>query len=161
MSDREQVHVKVDSRTKKLAKDRLGHGGISELVRTELQRVAHGEEATERERIKSQLAELREKREGLTSERNRINDKLDDIERRIERAEDQLDSIRDKQGEYEGALQVIEQQMAEEGHHVFEGHGQIKDAAEMADCEPADVIEDLKERNPDLPPEQFKQKLAQ
>jgi chromosome segregation ATPase len=150
-----QINVRVPERTKELAKNELGHGGLTQLVRKEMERVAHGGDVTEKNRIQDRLEKLRDERQELKTERNQINDRLDDVERKIERAESELDAIRNKEGEYEGALQVIEDQMHEKGMRVWEGHGQVEDVALLGDCDPVDVVADLKERNPDLPKEQF------
>jgi chromosome segregation ATPase len=151
----EQINVEVPAETKELAKGKLEHGGLTRVVRETLERIAHGEQSTEIERVKDQLADLRDTRQSLQKDRNRIDDELDDIERKIERAENRLDELRDKQGEYEGALQMIEDAMHEEGMHVFTDHGQVQEAAKIGDCSPGDVIEDLQERNPELPEERF------
>jgi len=157
--DMEQINVKVPARTKELAKQRLEHGGITRVVRESLTRVAHGEEASEKERVKDHLEELRDERRELKNERNQIDDKLDELDVKIERAEDRLDELRDKEGEYEGALQMIESAIRGEDRerpmNVFVGHGQVEHAAELANCSQEDVIEDLKERNPNLPDSRF------
>jgi chromosome segregation ATPase len=158
--DTEQINVEVPARTKELAKDQLEHGGLTRVIREKLTQIAHGEEASEIERVKDQLHELRDERRDLKRERHDIDQQLEKVDVKIERAENKLDELRDKEGEYEGALQMIEEEMHNEGMCVFEGHGRIKNAADIGDCTQQDVINDLKERNPDLPQEQFSQNLG-
>lgn len=157
MTDEEtaQVNVKVPKRTKERAKKQLDHGGITRLVKEQLQRVAHGEKVTEIERTKDHLEDLRDERRDLKNERQDIENKLEDLEVKIERAENRLDDLRDRQGEYEGALRMISDTMQEEGMRVDPGHGMIQSAAEAGDCTPEDVVDDLKDRNPDLSDDMF------
>jgi len=152
MSD---VYVQVPKHTKELAKSKLEHGGLSRVVREKLTQVAHGAETSERERIKDNLQELRDDRRQLKNKREAINDKLEELEIKIQRAEDRLDDLRDKEGEYEGALQMIEDEMHEQGARVFPEHKAVERAARLGECDELDVIRDLEDRNPDLPEEQF------
>lgn len=152
-----QINVKVPRDTKELAKKQLDHGGLSERVRQELEWIAHGEEVSEKKRLKDRLEDLRSDRQEKKVERANLDREIDELNRKIERVEDQLDSLRDKEGEYEGALQMIEESMREDGMRVFEGHGQIKEAASIGDCSQQTVIQDLQERNGDLPEGRFEQ----
>jgi len=154
--DTEQVNVEVPAETKEVAKRKLEHGGITRVVREALSRVAHGEETTERERVKDNLQDLRDKKRQKINERNNLDNEIAELETQIERAENRLEELEDKVGEYEGMLQVIESTMHENGMHVDPGHGRVKDAAQVGNCTPEDVIADLQDRNPDLPDKQFR-----
>lgn len=165
MSDRaddgeyEQVNVKVPKRTKELAKKQLEHGGISRVIREALEREAHGERTTERARVKDHLNDFREERRSKKSKRDRLNDDLDELDVKIDRAEQRLDELDDREGQYEGVLTALDEHLAE-GGHVFPDHGMVERAAEVGGCAPQDVIDDLRDRNPDLPDERFKQMVA-
>lgn len=161
MSDDEelaQINVKVPERTKELAKEELEHGGLTRVVQETLSRIAHGEETTERQRVLDHLEELRDEKREKIQDRNQLDAEIEDLEVKIERAEKRLDELEDKMGEYEGMLQMMESQMHENDLHVDPGHGKIRDAAKKAGCDPSDVIDDLRERNPDLPESQFEAK---
>lgn len=153
----DQVNVKVPKRTKELAKQQLEHGGISRVVREALEREAHGERTTERERVKDHLEELRAGRRQTKSERDQLNDELDEYDVKITRAEQRLDELDDREGQYEGMLTALDEHLAD-GKYVFPNHGMVQRAAEVGDCTPEDVIADLRERNPDLPDERFEEK---
>lgn len=161
MSDKEMVRVyaEVPKRSKKIAKRKLEHGGLTREIRECIERIAHGAEVSEKQRLKDDLEEMRDERQGLKQERSRIDDDLDALERKIERAENKLDQLRDKEGEYEGALRMIEESMHEDGMCVFEGHGQVQEAAELGNCSQDDVVNDLKNRNPTLPDSRFNEQL--
>lgn len=159
MTERDQIHVKVNRQTKELAKEKLGHGGLSRAVRQTLERIAHGQEVSERQRIEDRLETLRDERQEKRLKRNQLDNELDEINRKIERAESELDALRDKEGEYEGALQMLEDSL-HDGMNVFPEHAQVKEAAAIGECKPRDVIDDLRERNPDLPSERFSDGLS-
>ena len=151
----EQINVEVPKRTKELAKEELEHGGLTRVIRERLSEIAHGAESTKKERLKDQLEELRDERKKLKGERMEIDEQLDVVERKIERAESKLDELRDTESEYEGALQIIEEQMHNDGIRIFVGHGRVRDAAKIGNCTEQDVINDIQQRNPNLPEEQF------
>lgn len=151
----ERVGAKVPKRTKEIAKEKLEHGGLSRVVREAIAREAHGEEVAERDRVADHLKDLRKQKRDKIRKRDDINDDIEEIERQIERAEAELDRIDNSVGEYEGALQMIEDKMSQNGASVFIGHGQIRKAAEVGDRTQQDVIDDLKERNPDMAESRF------
>lgn len=158
MSDSEemvQLVVEVPKNTKEVAKRNLEYGGLSREVRHTLARIAHGEETAELQRVKDNLEDLRDQREEYKRKRDEIENELSDVERKIERNEQKLSRLRDMESEYEGRLMSIEDQMIQDGMRVFPDHGQILSVAQEYGQEPLDVINDLKERNPDLPDEQF------
>lgn len=158
MSDDEKmatVHVEVPERTKEIAQEKLEYGGLTRVVRESVARVAHGEEVAERDRVADHLKDLRKQKRDKIRERDDINDEIDEIERKIERAEEELDRLDNSVGEYEGALQMIEDTMDNTNASVFIGHGKIRKAAEVGDKPQEDVIEDLKQRNPDMDNDRF------
>jgi len=159
MSDRqeetESVHVEVPKSTKEQAKKQLEHGGLTRVVREELERIAHGSEVSEKKRLQDQLQELRDERTEKKKERNTLDNELEELEVKIERIENKLDNIRDREGEYEGALRMIEEMMEKHGMNVDFGHGKVEDAARVGNCTVEDVIADLKDRNPQYGPERF------
>jgi chromosome segregation ATPase len=155
MSDNKvPVRALVDPQDKERAMKRLDHGGLSREIRQTVQRIAE-QGKSRKKQLKEELDQAREKRDEKVAIRDKANTEIERINGKIERLEKQLDDIRDREGEYEGHLQSIETAM-HDGMRVFPEHGQIINAAEAGDCEPADVIADLKERNPDLPESQFR-----
>lgn len=153
--DTERVTAEVPKRDKEIAKAKLDHGGISREIRKTITRIAHGAEISERERLKEDIETWRDERRGKVHEKQSLENEIDELDVKIERAENQLDELRDKQGEYEGALQIIEEEMHEVGMCVFEGHAKVEHAASLGDCSVEDVMDDLRDRNPDLPESQF------
>jgi len=148
------VNFKANSETVAEAKRKLDYGEMSKELRRTLDRIAHGADVAEETRLTDRLENLREDRRDLRQERNNIEQQLEEIERDIERVERRLEQLRDQEGEYDGFLQSLDT-LLKDGAHVFPDHGQIQQAAQIGGCDPEDVIEDLKRRNPDVPDEQF------
>jgi chromosome segregation ATPase len=155
--DMTQINVEVPESTKELAKEELGHGGLSRVIRQRLTEIAHGEQVGKRERIADQLEELRDEKREKVSARNKLDNQIADLDIKIERKERTMQDLEDSVGQYEGYLQSIEDQMHEHEMSVFVGHGQVETAAKLGDCTETDVLDDLRERNPDLPDEQFEE----
>lgn len=153
----EQLVVNVPADAKEAAKEKLEHGGLTRVVREKLSEVAYGAESSEKERLQHRLDDLRDTRQEKKNERAQLDREIDEINRKIERVEERLDTLRDKAGEYEGALQMIEDLMHEDGMIVDPGNGKVQRAAEVSDCSASDVIADLKERNPELEQSHFQE----
>lgn len=149
----EQLHVKVPQDIKRRAKDKLPHGGISDLVRDTLKRAADGN--AERYQLREELTDLRDEREGLKQERAKIDRRLTDITRKIERKEEKLEQFSDPDDEYRGYLKGLLENMAATGMRVDPGHGKVQKAANIVGKTPEAVIEDMKEMATDIPEWQF------
>jgi len=150
-----QVIFKADSETVKEAKAKLDHGEMSEILRTALDRVAHGADVAEEARLNDRLKTLREGRRELRQERDNIEQELEEVNRKIERVETRLEELREQDGEYDGVLAMLETDLSD-GARVMQNTPKVKKAAKIGDCEPQDVIGDLKERNPDVPDMAFR-----
>jgi chromosome segregation ATPase len=150
-----QVVFNADSTTVEEAKQKLDHGEMSELLRETLDRVAHGADVTEEKRLTDRLQTLREERRQLRRERDEVESDLEEINRKIERVEQRLDDLREQEGEYDGVLAMLEADL-HDGVRVMEGTPKVEKAARIGDCSAADVIADLRERNPDVPDAAFR-----
>lgn len=157
--DMAQIAVEVPRETKELAKNKLDHGGLSREMRELLARIAHGEDVAQVKRVRDNLENLRDERMKLKTKRDEIANRIADVERKIERSEAKLDRLRDRESEYEGRLKAIEQDMHQDGISVWTTHPEVERVADEYDRDPLDVVSDLKERNPDLPPERFEEGL--
>lgn len=149
-----QVGFMIDEATWETALDRLEHGEMSEKLRLHVAWLAYGDQYSERQKIRADLTNARDKRRKLTEEVQRIETDIHGWEGRISELEGRLSEIDDIEGEYKGALQVIEH-MLREGARAPPDHVQIKRAAEIKRCDPDQVIQDLKERNPNVPERAF------
>jgi len=138
-----------------LAKDKLEHGEMSELLRETLDRVAHGADVAEETRLKDALEAIREDKRELRQDRDDIERQLEEKSREEERIEQRLDALREQDGEYDGVLAMLEEDL-HDGVRILGGGDKIKKAARIGDCTTDDVIDDLKERNPDVPEKAYR-----
>lgn len=150
------VNFKANSQTVKEAKDKLEHGEMSEELRGRLDEIAHGTDVAEENRLTDRIQTLREDRRELRREREQIEEAIEEKNRNIERIEARLDELREQEGEYDGVLAMLETDL-QDGVRIMEGTDKVKRAAQIGDCEPKDVIQDLKDRNPDMPDKAFRQ----
>jgi len=150
------VNFKANSETVELAKNKLEYGEMSELLRETLDRVAHGADVAEETRLKDALEAIRESKRDLREERQHVERQLEEKSREEERIEQRLDALREQEGEYDGVLAMLEEDL-HEGVRIMEGSNKVKRAAAIGDCDPEDVLADLKERNPDVPDKAYRQ----
>jgi len=150
------VNFKANSQTVKEAKEKLEHGEMSEELRARLDEIAHGTDVSEENRLMDRLQTLREDRRDAESKISKWQEERDELDRKIERIETRLDELRDQEGEYDGVLAMLEADL-QEGVRIMEGTDKVKRASQIGDCNPADVIQDLKDRNPDVPDMAFRQ----
>lgn len=155
MSDNStKVTFEVDADAWDTAKDKAEWGEMSERLRKTVEEKAYGTEVTERKRLKEKLENLRQEKREYDTEIDGLRADRDEVSRKISRIEDRLDTLMQKDGEYEGFLQSIEEDL-HEGVRFDPQNGKIERASELGECDPADVIETLKERNPDVPDQAF------
>jgi len=145
----------VDKETLEQAKSGLDRGDLSSELRNTVERLAYGADVAEETRLADTLKTLREDRRSLRQEKSNIQSKIDEKNRKIERVEQRLDQLRDREGEYDGVLAMLEEDLSD-GVRIMEGTDKVKRAASIGDCEPSDVIEDLQERNPEIPDKAFR-----
>lgn len=152
MSDEydDQVHVKVDADTKALAKDKLGHGGLSRIIRERIEEIAYGEEVSRHTQLEQRLITLRERKDELRAERRQLDADIEEVEQEIARVEEQLSHLDKREDKYDAALEMLEETLYA-GGRVFPEHGQVKRAARIGGVDEAAVIAALQERNPSVP----------
>lgn len=150
-----QASFEVDKQTYEAAKDKLKFGEMSKRLRETVHTIAHGAQSAEKERVKNNLEEWRDKRNSIDAEINKLKSERRDVERKISRAEDRLNELQEQNGEYDGTLAMLEQDI-HEGKRVIPESKKVKEAARLGDCNPKDVIQDLKERNPEVPAEAYR-----
>lgn len=146
---------------------RLGQGKIDRLKQLDISQQAIYEAAVDAvietgdpveakiRALEKQKENLDEEKADLLAEREQIDDRINEIEREQDGIDDRIDEIQtgqeQQQQRYEDALVELEDKLAE-GTHVVEDHVTVKRAAEILDDKtPADVITDLKDRNPTVP----------
>ena len=154
-NNRKRSTFLVDEATLEQAKDGLDRGELSKELRATVERLAYGADVAQETRLTDQLRTLRENRRDKRQERDNIETELEELNRKIERVEQRLDNLREQEGQYDGVLAMLEEDL-HSGVRILGGSDKIKRAAELGDCSVDEVIEDLKERNPEVPEKAFR-----
>jgi len=153
-----QVNFTVEANAKELAKEKLDHGELSTELRETIHRVAYGEEISKRERLHKQLADIRDEKDSKRAQIRELQAEVEELESKEARVQNRLDGMERREDKYDATLELLEETLYA-GGRVFEDHGQVMKAAKIGGKEPADVIEELQERNPSVPDHAFVQKL--
>lgn len=153
-----QVSHLVPEHVKNAAKTNAEYGELSEKVRVLYETVAFGEEVGERSQLERELQSLRDKKDKKRAEKRELETEIENIERREVRLEEQLNSLSSKDDKFEGAIEMLEQQLYD-GTHIFPEHGTVQKAAGLGEMEPNHVIQKLKDRNPGIPDYAFKTQM--
>jgi len=150
-----QVSHLVPEHVREAAKANSEYGELSEKVRVLYETVAFGEEIGQRTQLERELQSVRNKKDEKRSKVRELQAEIDNLERREMRLEDQIGNLSSKEDKFEGAMEMLEQQLYD-GTHIFKEHGAVQKAAGLAGSEPTQVIKRLKERNPGVPDYAFK-----
>lgn len=150
-----QVSHLVPQNVREAAKQNAEYGELSEKVRTLYETIAFGEEIGERSQIERELRSIRDKKDDKRAEIRERQQELETLEKRESRLEERLSSLSSKHDKFEGAIEMLEQQLYD-GTHIFPEHGGVKQAAALAEVSQEGVMKKLKERNPGVPEHAFK-----
>lgn len=152
-----QIAVNVPASVHETAKMKLEYGGISREVREALRRVAFGEDMNQRSRLEQQMEELKDEREELRADRRELDAKIANIDSKIDGIQDDISQLSSEEERYESKLEELEYRVREDGTRLYPGNGHVERIAKEAKREPEAVVNDLKERNPDIPDYAFEQ----
>jgi len=157
-NDKSQINFEVDRDAKELAKDKLDYGELSTELRETIHRIAFGDEISKRERAHKRLAELREEKDSIRGTIRQKQTELEEVEDEIARLEERIDNLERREDKYEATLEMLEE-ILYAGQRVFKEHGQVMKAAKVGGVDAEDVLEELKERNPQIPDHAFQQAM--
>lgn len=162
MSDDEEtarVVAEVPQTVKETAKEKLPYGGISREIQETLERIAFGEDLTQRSRLQRQRDELQETLRKKRSERRELDAEIETVESRINAIDEKLASVTTREDKYEAKLEELDAMLRQDGTRLDPDHAAVKRAAKTAGVESEGVVETLKERNPDVPTYAFEDGL--
>lgn len=157
MSDdkHKRVNHRVPEHVRDAAQDQTEHGELSELVRGLYRRVAFGEDVEQHETAKMELQRVRDEKDEKRSRIRELQTDLEALERKETRLEERVSEHQGRKQKYLGHLESIEGSLLD-GKNVWTGHGKVQRAAQVAGCDTDAVIEDLKDRNPEIPDHAFR-----
>jgi chromosome segregation ATPase len=150
-----QVSHLVPESLREDAQDNAEYGELSDAVRQAYRIVAYGDDYENTQRLKQRLERAKNEYQRLVEEEDRLEEQKDETEDRIRQLREQLEAAESKEEQYEELLVDLETQVYN-GSHVFPRHADVEEAAEISGQSPEEVIEDLKERNPEVPDDAFK-----
>lgn len=153
------VNFRADRDTVEAAKKKLEFGEMSERLRETLETIAYGAEATERERLREKLRDKRHEGREIDREIQQLRTDREELNRQIERIETRLEQLEEDDGKYDGVLEMLESDL-HDGVRITSGSPRVERAAEIGNCEPPQVIDDLKDRNPNVPEKAFRSAAA-
>ena len=97
-----------------------------------------------------------------------IDNRIAELEEQIQRRKEEIEDLRTERAAVEQRLeeedtvndeyqQLLEEldDLLEQGSRVFVGHAKVERAAQLADTSQEAVLDELRDRNPDIPEEQF------
>lgn len=148
-----QVSHMVPESHREQASKNTEYGGISQAVREVYRILAEGGSKS-RVRLEMQLRKVRRDRKRIQEEISDLRDQLSHLTSREDELEDRVEDERSRSEAYEAQLEELEA-LLDDGDHIFEEHGKVQRAAEVGDRTPREVIDTLKDRNPDVPDELF------
>jgi len=151
-------NVQMKRRLRRDAQRKAERGELAQDVRDLFERKAYGEgpgETDELERLKNELENERDHIDELRSDRRRIDAKIETSEQAIARLEERISAIQAKRDSVDVALENFEA-MLENGDRVSPRMNSVKDAAEKRGMSPEQFIEELQERNSEIPDHAFR-----
>jgi hypothetical protein len=171
-----QLKAEVPKHLKEQVKSELGYGGITQVVTDKLKEIARGQTVEQAERENEiRLETALDGSERMFARADECDGVIDGMAEKLRRdaidqihavARENREQMADARAEVEDAIETEYEtlmheleQMLEDGQRVWESHGTVEDAAQKAGRghTPADVIDELKERKPDIDDEKFEE----
>lgn len=153
-------HVRVTHRVPEHARDaaqsKTEHGELSDLVRGVYRRIAFGEDVDQHESVKMELERVRDEKDETQAKIRELQADLESLRTKETRLEEKLSEHTSREQKYEGHLDQLEAQLLD-GSHIPKSYNGVVQAAKEGEKEPEDVIDELKERNPQVPEYAFEE----
>lgn len=157
--DDEMVYLgaEIPKEKAEAVKSILDHGEQTDLIRF-LADVIVETGGFERDNVfAARIQKVKNKLEQKTTDRDRLNRDIDDLTDELESLRERRERVLSQEDQYQATLEQLERGFRAGDHgHLDPGHPRIQEVANQYDLEPTSVLDDLKERNPDVPPKAFK-----
>lgn len=158
--DQKRIVADIDEDTHAILKEKLEYGELSEVVRDVANTIAFGDGWDRRTVIDRRIEQKRQELSTLRDRRREINGEIESVEERIDELEDRRERVETEAEQYTGALWSLEQSFrAGELGHLDPQHGRVKSLAKEFGKDPEAVMDQLRERNPDVPSYAFEQRM--
>lgn len=144
----------VPEDVKEVAQNRCRHGDMSDLVRRAYIVMATTGEITETFDLECEKKLIENQREQVKHHLTVLEEQLDELDEHLEQINMALESARESENQRETILADLEE-LLDSGQSVFPAHARVRDAASVSALSADEIVELLKERNPDVPDAQF------
>lgn len=153
-----QVNHMVPRGIKEQAKQKADQWGeLSDAVRRVYRIIARRGEFGDKGELEVELLKAKHDRERLEEQIDELSEQLSVVTEREKEIEEQIATREERESTYESHLEEIESEIRS-GQSVFPEHGMVEEAASVGNTNPMSVIDELRDRNPDLPDAAFKKK---
>lgn len=152
--DEKRWQADIDREIAEAADRRLNHGERKQLIEALAEAIAN-RGFSEKTPLDVRIQQLREIKQKKIEKRTKINDEIDNIETEIEVLRERRGNYESEAEKLEGRIEGIESSLRHDGMNIFEGSSSVEQIANEYPVTPEDVINRLKDRNPDVPPWAF------
>jgi len=118
-----------------------------QVAKTALWREFGGER---KELIDMRISQKEDEEEMILQHIQELQDDLEDVRDQKQALLSKKAEMEEEQNAYEEHLEELEEFLLQ-GRHLDPSHARVKNAANVGDMEPTEVIDDLKGRNPEVP----------
>ena len=151
MTGKQGVYFDEYEEVVETAKAKLKHGEMTEILRDTLRTIAFGEDLGQRARFERRTEELQDELRALREDKRELSAKIENVEQQIHGYQTKISNLSTREDRYEAKLESLEHRLRLEGQRLDIDHAAVKEVARSVQKEPDGVIEDLKQRNPDIP----------
>lgn len=156
--ERKKISFDIAADTIEILDARLEYGERSELLRTFLQELAYGGGADAKTPIEMNIERVETKIDEVNDKLKRLRTEKERLEQERERLYQRKKETATKGERLSTALSGVEANLRG-GINIDVDHVSIRNIAEDLNMSRKDVHDKLKERNPDVPPHAFEQRL--
>ncbi len=118
-----------------------------EVAKTAFWREFGGER---QELIDMKISQKEDEEEMILQHINELKEDLEDVREEKQALLSKREELEEEQNAYEEHLQEMEEFLLQ-GRHLDPSHPRVENAARVGDVDPTEVIEELKDRNPEVP----------
>lgn len=144
----------IDAETAAEAEERLEWGERKNAIETLAELIAN-DGFTERTPYDARIRQLQRKRKNLESEREQINEQIEEIDGELDALRETRSSFESSEDKLKGSIESIETNLRHAGMNVYEDQPAVKDVAQKYGLSTEQVVDRVKDRNPDVPPQAF------
>ncbi len=144
-----QVSHMVPRHHREQASKNTEYGVVSEAVREVYRLLAEGADL-DAVRLEMKLNMVRRDRKRVEEQIADLRSELDHLGSREDELKERVEQYTDREDEYERLMSELDEELTN-GYAVFTDHGKVQKAAQASDKTPSEIMDALRERNPNVP----------